>query len=157
MNFPALVMFAIPIILLIGAVILRAAIALANRRLGQAADDEHWPVDENDWADYPIPGGRRGSSTQIPMPSVAAGIGMLLCIAIVNLVVGVGIRMVFDDVALSDRIVVLPVGFVFTSGLLAAMLPTTFRRGCLIAGYCAAICLGIAALLAVPALLFGWG
>jgi hypothetical protein len=154
---PFLIMIAIPVVLLIGAVVLRTSIALANRRLGPDTEDEYLPFDENDWADYPIPGERRHSTSRIPMPSVAAGIGMLLCIVVVNLIVGAGIQMALDDTTVSARIVTLPVGFVLTSGLLAAMLPTGFRRGCLIAGYFSAICIGIAALLAVPLWLLRWG
>src|SRR4029453_412135 len=97
MIFPFVFLVTIPVVLLIGAVILRAAIAFANGRLGAAADDKELPIGENDWGDYPIPGERRGSSSQIPVPSIAGGMGMMLCIVIVNIIIGAAIRLGIGD------------------------------------------------------------
>jgi hypothetical protein len=48
-----------------------------------------------------------------------------------------------------------PLIFLITSGLLAALLPTTFRRGCLVSLYILLICLPIAALILVPVFFLG--
>jgi hypothetical protein len=165
MIFPFFLLIAIPIALLIGSVILRAAVNLANWRLGPAQDCGVSSADEDDWADYPIPGDRTSSTTQIPMPSVGGGMVMTLCISIVNYVVLAVLQFVIaddsaprhvrfrgplDDGNLIARFLALPANFLVASGLLAAMLPTTFRRGCLVAFLCLAICIGIGALFLVP-------
>jgi len=169
MVFPILI--ALPIILLICAAILRAAVTLSNRGQGLSPDNWDLPLDENDWADYPIPSAKRGSRSRVPMPSLARGMMMVLCLAIVNIAIAAVIQIViegestrrrgdfrnlWDDPLLLARIITLPVGFLVTSGLVAAMLPTTFRRGCLVSAYSAGICLGIAAFLVVPVHLLGW-
>jgi hypothetical protein len=171
MIFPLFLLIALPVALLIGSVILRAAVNFANRRLGPAPNDVFIPEDEDDWADYPIPGARTSSSSQIPMPSVGGGMMMMLCIAIVNVIVGAAIQLVIgdepaprpgrirgplDDGILIARVLTLSLSFLVTTGLLAAMLPTTFRRGCLVAFFYFAICIGIAALFFVPIWLLRW-
>ena len=98
-----------------------------------------FPIDDDDdWGDYPIPGARESAATTIPRPSVFGTMWMLLAIAVVNVIVGAAIRIVigaaegpFDDLAILGRLASLLVGFAVTAGLLASMLPTTLRRGCL--------------------------
>jgi hypothetical protein len=166
MIFPLFLLIAIPAALLIGSVILRAAVNFANRRLGPARDSVVPSADEDDWADYPIPGDRTPpSTTQIPMPTVGGGMVMTFSVLIVNIIVAAVIQFVIgDDPAprhfgfrgpLADgtfiaRILTLPANFLVTAGLLAAMLPTTFRRGCLVTFFCCAICIGFGGLFLVP-------
>ena len=171
MIFPLFLLIALPVALLIGSVILRAAVNFANRRLGPAPDHVIASEDEDDWADYPIPGDRTSSRTQIPIPTVGGGMVMMLCILVVNVIVGAAIHLVIgeepaprqgrfrgplDDGILIARVLTLPVSFLVMSGLLAAMLPTTFRRGSLVAFFYFAICVGIAALFFVPIWVLGW-
>jgi hypothetical protein len=169
MGFPLLLLIALPVGLLIGAVILRSAVNFANTRLGPPSDVAVSSKDDDDWADYPIPGERGAPAAAIPVPTVGGGMAMTLCIVVVNVIVGAAIRIVFvevlalgggrgpfDDGALLARILTLSVSFLVISGLLAAMLPTTFRRGCLVSGYILLICAGIAAICLVPILLLGW-
>jgi hypothetical protein len=169
MIFPVHLLIAFPVGLLIGAMILRSAVSLANTRIGPPSDIAVSSKDEDDWADYPIPGERRAPTAAIPVPTVGGGMAMTLCIVVVNVIVGAAIRIVIDDepaprggrglfgdAAFLARIVTLPVSFLVISGLLAAMLPTTFRRGCLVSGYILLICAGIAAICFVPIVLLGW-
>ena len=171
MIFPFIILIAFPVALLIAAAILRAAINLANGRIGPTPDDVVTSKDEDDWADYPIPGERTNSTDAIPLPSVGSGMMKMLAVMIVNVIVGAAIQLVigsepgprpgrfrgpFDDSTFIARVVTLPVCFLIMSGLLAAMLPTTFRRGCLVAGFYIMICAGIAAIFFVPVLILGW-
>jgi hypothetical protein len=170
MVFPFLILIALPAALLIGAAILRAAINLANGRIGPTPDARVSSGDEDDWADYPIPGERGNPTAAIPLPSIGGGMMMMLAVVIVNVIVGAAIQLViggeparpgrfrgpFDDATFIARVVTLPVSFLIMSGLLAAMLPTTFRRGCLVAGFYFMICAGFAAIFYVPVLILGW-
>jgi hypothetical protein len=171
MIFPCLILIVLPVALLIGVAILRAAINLANGRIGQTPGDVILARDEDDWADYPIPGERVNSTAAIPLPSVGSGMMMMLAVVIVNVIVGAAVQLVIgdepaprggrlrgplDDSTFIARVVTLPVSFLIMSGLLAAMLPTTFRRGCLVAGLYFMICAGIAAIFFVPVLILGW-
>lgn len=171
MVFPFFILIALPAALLIGAAILRAAINLANGRIGPTPDAPVSSGDEDDWADYPIPGERGNPTAAIPLPSIGGGMTMMLAVVIVNVIVGAAIQLVigdepvprpgrfrgpFDDATFVARVVTLPVSFLIMSGLLAAMLPTTFRRGCLAAGFYFMICVGIAAIFFVPVLILGW-
>jgi hypothetical protein len=171
MIFPFLILIALPVALLIGAAILRAAINLANGRIGPTSDEVLSSRDEDDWADYPIPGERANLTAAIPVPSVGSAMMMMLAVVIVNVIVGTAIQLVsgdepvhrpgrfrgpFDDATFIARVVTLPVSFLVMSGLLAAMLPTTFRRGCLVAGFYFIICAGIAAIFFVPVFILGW-
>jgi hypothetical protein len=169
--FPLFMVIALPVGLLIGSVILRSAIGFANKRVGPADDAMVESRDEDDWADYPIPGARTEPRAQIPVPSVGGGMLMVLCIVVVNFIVGAAINLVLGEgfapgprrgggllvnSEILARLVTFPAGFLVMAGLLAAMLPTTFRRGCLVAFFCVLICLGIAAILFVPMYLLGW-
>ena len=102
------------------------------------------------------------AATTIPRPSVFGAMWMLLAIAVVNVIVGAAIRIVigtaegpFDDLTILGRLASLLVGFVVTAGLLASMLPTTFRRGCLVTLFAYLIGLAIAALVFTPLYVLG--
>jgi hypothetical protein len=171
MIFPIIILIAFPVALLIATAILRAAINLANGRIGPTTDKVISSKDEDDWADYPLPGERANPTAAIPLPSVGRGMMMMFAVVIVNVIVGAAIQLVvgdeparrpgrlrgpFDDTTFIARVVTLPACFLIMSGLLTAMLPTTFRRGCLVAGFYFMICAGIAAIFFVPVLILGW-
>jgi len=167
MIFPFFILIGLPVALLVGAVILRSAITFANGRIGPVPDEIAPSRDESDWADYPIPGERANPATAIPKPTIGGGMLMVFAIVIVNVIVGAAIQLVigdepvprrrrfrgpFDDAGFIARLVTVPVSFLVTAGLLAAMLPTTFRRGCLVAFFVFLICMGIAAIFYLPIL-----
>lgn len=167
MIFPFFILIGLPVVLLVGAVILRTAITFANGRIGPVPDEIAPSRDDDDWADYPVPGERESPRTAIPMPTIGGGMMMVLAIVLVNVFVGAAIQLVIgdepvprrrrfrgplDDVGLIARLVTVPASFLITSGLLAAMLPTTFRRGCLVAFFSFLISLGIAAIFYLPIL-----
>ena len=164
MIFPFLLLLVLPLVLWFGALILRGAITLANKCLSAPPETIDFPIDDDDdWGDYPIPGARESAATTIPRPSVFGAMWMLLAIAVVNVVVGAAIRIVigaaegpFDDLAILGRLASLLVGFAVTAGLLASMLPTTFRRGCLVTLFAYLIGLAIAALVFTPLYVLGF-
>jgi hypothetical protein len=146
-----------------GAMILRAAIGFANKRGGPSLEPNDTADDDDDWGDYPLPGKEERSPGAILMPGIGRGMWMLLVIVIVNVIVGAAIQMVmssepgprhrgglFDDADFLARLATIPASFLVTAGLLAAMLPTRFSRGCLVALFFYLICIGIAIGFAVP-------
>lgn len=97
------------------------------------------------------------------MPGIGRGMWMLLVIVIVNVIVGAAIQMVmgsdpgprhrrglFDDADFLARLATIPASFLVAAGLLAAMLPTRFSNGCLVALFYYLISIGIAIGIAVP-------
>lgn len=111
----------IPIALLIGAVILRAAISMFNKFAGT---------------------GEEGQDL-VPEPSMLKAMGILLIAGVANAIIGAilgaigaatgliqagegGAKAGFD---LTLNLVSLPFTFLVSSALLAALLPTTFKRG----------------------------
>ena len=166
--FPCFLLLALPLGLLIGAVILRGAVSLANRKTGKPAEPSFYVVeDEDDWSDYPVPGRTRDEfSKVIPMPGVGKGMGIMLSILIVNAIIGFALRMFiaedqdirgnrrgrdfFDDPEVISRLATLPVGFFVMAGLLGALLPTRFGRACLVTLYYCLICIAIAFVIGVP-------
>ena len=161
---PILILLLVLLGLLISATILRGAIALANKRLGPPPESVYIPADEDDWGDYPIPGQAEPRASVIPTPSAGGRMFTILVIVIVNAAVTFVIRMaVAEDAAVRNgrgadlsELLTLPVGFVLTAGLLAAMLPTTFGRGCLVTLFYFLICVAIAAVILGPIFFLGW-
>jgi hypothetical protein len=113
--------FCIALGILIGAVIFRAACALYNKMAGG-----------------------RGSPSSVPEPSFGKAMGIVLLTTLVNGVVGFGIGMVVGiagvavhadqkAVTILAQLVSFPVGILVGGGMNAAMLPTTFGRGILVA------------------------
>jgi hypothetical protein len=142
-------------------------VSWANRSIGRPSEPKEYVVeDEDDWGDYPLPGEKRGSedvAEVIPVPGIGHGMGILLCILIVNGVITFALQMalagepgprrrrgILDDPDYLARTANLPIAFLIAAGLLAAMLPTTFVRGMLVMFFYIVICLGIAAILFVP-------
>src|SRR5690242_17190903 len=99
MGFVFFPLLLLPLVLWIGAIILRGAIALANKCLGAPPESIDFPTDDDDddWGDYPLPGERERPATSIPKPSVFGAMSMLLAIAVVNLIVGAAVRIVFIE------------------------------------------------------------
>ena len=127
--------------------------------------------DDNDWSDYPLAGRTESPTVAIPRPGTGRGMWMILVIVAVNAIIGFAIQMAVGDRpfarnhrhrgALGDpelfaQWLMVPISFLVMAGLLAAMLPTRFGRGCLVALYCFLICIGVAIGLAVPVFALGF-
>ncbi len=111
----------LPIALLIGAVILRAAISLFHKFAGTA----------------------EGSPEAVPEPSMLKAMGILLITAVANMMIGgilgavgaaTGLIQAGPDEAkagfdLTLNLISLPFTFLVSAALLSALLPTTFKRG----------------------------
>jgi len=160
--------FVVPLALLVGAWILRGAISMANNRLAPPPSPPQVSHDEDDWGDYPIKGVAEPSTAAIPIPGIFSAMWMVVVVVFVNLVVRGAIwaatgwdsrarrhRDFIDDPEEVVRFLTWPLIFLITSGLLAALLPTTFRRGLLVSLFIVLICLPIAALFLVPILFLG--
>ncbi|MFN0050749.1 MAG: hypothetical protein ACKV0T_01070 [Planctomycetales bacterium] len=102
---------------LIGAIILRAACSLFNRLAG--------------------------SSSAVPEPSFGQALGIVFATTIANCVVSFGARLVIGGGAVAggmspqtaqiiSSLVSLPIGVLVMSAMLMALLPTTFGRGLLV-------------------------
>jgi hypothetical protein len=158
-------LIALPIGLLIGAVILRAAVSFANKCLPQTSsrydDDDYYDWDDDD---RPRSRRRRSSTKAIPEPSM----GQAMLIVFVNAVVGGGVGFVIGFVMgaaglANDRgaMVVmqgmnLVLGFLIAAGILTAMLPTTFPRACLVVLFQYLIVLAICIVILVPLFILGF-
>ncbi|QDT29324.1 hypothetical protein [Gimesia panareensis] len=123
----------VPIGLLIGAVILRAAISLFNKFAGYG--------DEN--------------PNQVPEPSMGKAMGIVFVTAFVNWILGLVIGVVGAAFlrsvsapwnALIPSLISLPFSFLVSAALLSGLLPTTFPRGLGVAAcqYLVSILLAIA-------------
>lgn len=166
MIFPVLGLLTIPAALFAGAVILRGAVGLANRQIGPPPERPSYyaAADEDDWSDYPLPGepDRERTGGAIPTPGFLGAMGILISVAVVNFVVVMALRMAvggpvrrrgrdpFEDPDFLARLATAPIVFVLASLLLAAMLPTTIRRGLLVAFYFVLIAVAVGAIIAVP-------
>lgn len=155
---------AIPIGLLIGAVILRAACWAANKCLPQPSsryDDD----DDYDWDEDDRPRRRRRSSAKaIPEPSMGQAMGIVFVNFIISFVVGGAIGFVVgaggmarDPAAvIAMQGINLVLGFFIAAGVITAMLPTTFPRACLVVLFQYLIVLAIAIVIMVPLLVLGF-
>jgi hypothetical protein len=165
MFFPFLGLLTIPAALFAGAVILRSAVGLANRQIGPPPERPSYfaAADEDDWSDYPLPGepDRERTGGAIPTPGILGAMGILISVAVVNFVVVMAMRMAvavparprrdpLEDPDFLARLATAPIVFVLASLLLAAMLPTTIRRGLLVAFFFALIAVAVGAVIAVP-------
>jgi hypothetical protein len=160
MGFPFVFLFALPVGLLIGAVILRAAVSMANKCVGGPAREPDYydeDEDEEDWDGYMRPRRGRESGGAIPEPTLGRAMGIVLVSVIAILVVTVPIRLFLgleapvgggDDIFLLAQLITLVLGFVISAGVLAGMLPTSFARGCLVALFEYLIVLGVVGLIA---------
>lgn len=152
---------AVPLGLLIGAVILRAAVSFANKCLPKEVER-----DDDEWDDYDRP--RRRGTTPIPEPGMGKAMGIVFVNAIVgflisipiNLALGLGVANMGGRQDLQTQLIAsliqLPIGFLVNAGVLAGMLPTTFPRACLVVvfEYVVVIIIGLA--IAVPLFALGF-
>jgi len=117
---------AIPIGLMIGAVVLRAAVSLFNKFAGTSEVDETGE-----------------SFGLVPEPSMLKAVGILLITGVANFMIGLILSVLASVVGLlqagpeglnpGNQIILnlasLPFTFIVSSALLSALLPTTFKRG----------------------------
>lgn len=129
--------------LLIGSVLLRGAVALANRVLGPEVPPDtfgQW----DDWdSDEPGPRARTGTGRALPEPTLTTGMVVTLALGVVQFVgyvaLGFVVGEVFDDhpdesVALVlVSVLMLPVTATVLTVLVKLLLPTTFKRAALVA------------------------
>jgi hypothetical protein len=171
-GFPCFLVIALPLGLLIGALILRGAVSMANRGAGSRPEPiEYEPVDEDDWSDYPVPGRTREEPSEgIPVPGIAKGMGIMFSILIVNAIIGLVVRFLivddqafvnrrgrgfFDDPEVRSRVVTLPIALIVMIVLLGAMLPARFTRAGLVTFYYFLICIGVVLVIGVPLFAIG--
>lgn len=171
MNGPALgvlcviMVIAIPIGLLIGALILRGGVWLANKCLPQPGrryydEDDDYDDDWDDDYDRPrIRRGRRGGRTAIPEPPLGKAMGVVFVRFIIGFIVSIPISLALRGVAggrpdasaqIVASLIQLPIGFLINAGVLTPMLPTTFPRACLVVLFEYLIALAIGLVIAVP-------
>lgn len=138
-------LFGLFVALLIGSVLVRAAVALANRVLRPAEVPPDTFGQWDDWdSDEPAPKRRKKSARVIPEPSLATGMlvtflsGLVNPFSIAALAVVAGAQL--DDPQGLDELLpfalvalLLPVGFALFTLLLRLLLPTTFWRAALVA------------------------
>lgn len=130
----AVLLFALPIVLLLGAVILRGGVSFANKCLPKESewDDE----DDWDWDGYDRP--RRPAPKRIPEPGLGKAMGIVFVSLVAQLVAVVPFFLMGDmiddepELALLALLVALPLWFFISAGLRAAMLPVAFGRACLV-------------------------
>lgn len=130
--------------LLVGAVLLRGAVAVANRFLGPPAPPDsfgQW----DDWdSDEPAPVARAGPARAVPEPGLATGMLITFVLAGVAAVGYVALAVIVEGVLGFNEldgglefVLLFLLGLPFTgftlSLLLTALLPTTFTRAVLIA------------------------
>lgn len=150
------VLVALPIGLLIGAVILRAAVHFANKVLPRPVERDY-----DEWDDYDRP--RRASASAIPDPALGKAMGIVFVRFIVGFVVGAVIGFVMGVGAVGmgggrpdpglqvlSTLIQLPIGFLINAGILTPMLPTTFPRACLVVLFEYLISIAIGLIIAVP-------
>lgn len=157
--------FALPLGLLIGAVILRGGVSFANKCLPQPRsrdwDDEE---DDYDW-ERPARRGRSRSATAIPEPALGKAMGIVFVQFIIGFIISIPINLVMgagagaqpvggrgavDTAQLLASLIQLPIGFLISAGLRTSMLPTTFPRACLVVLFEYLIVFAIALAIGVP-------
>jgi hypothetical protein len=149
-----LVLIGVLVVLFIGSALLRAAVALANKTIGPVSPSPSvmwdWDAAEED-DDYGRP--RRGADA-MPEPGIAQGMLIVFVSSLVQLVVTVAARILFDlDTDIDDGEVLLLiafstlVGFGVLTGMIASMLPTTGKRAALAALFYHLIAIAVLALI----------
>jgi hypothetical protein len=160
-------LLAIPIGLAIGALILLAAIWLANKCLPQPRSRRRYYDDDDDYYEWDAPRRHRrgGTSTAVPVPSF----GQAMLIVFVNWIVNFGVGFVIGFVLgaagaaknqggmVLVQAISLAVGFVVSATILSGMLPTSFGRACLVVLFQYLIAIAIAIVIIVPLVIMGVG
>jgi len=159
-----IIIVAILIGLCIAALILMAAVWIANKCLSQPAS-RHYIDDYDDYEDdweYERPRRRRrGGGAAIPPPNFGWAVLIVFVTAIVQFgvafamgfVAGMGGAAGNQQAMLGLQCCSYIVGFFIMAGMCSAMLPTTFARACLVALFDYLISLALAIIIAVPIIL----
>ena len=128
---------AVLVLLVVGATLFRAAVALANAVLGPQRMDASlawdWEAaeDEGDFEEL------RRRARAIPEPGLGQGMLILFAAGMVQLLIGVVTEGLFDldgrefgdpDEWLPPHLLGLALGYAVTTGIVSSMLPTTVRR-----------------------------
>jgi hypothetical protein len=150
----------IPVVLLVAALILRAAVWLANKCLPQPGrryyDEEDY---DDEWESYDRPRRtRRGGRTAIPEPSLGWAVVIVIVNGVVQFVINFMIGFVAGAGGLANNQGAmiglqgcsLVLNFFISAGVLTSMLPTTFPRACLVVLFQFLIGLVIAIIIIVP-------
>lgn len=130
------------VLLFVGAALLRAAVALANRSIGPVKSDEpigwDWDADEDDEDPIPADGG-----PAVPEPSNWLGMRILFLGLLVHLALVVVLQVLLLEVlevrrgveSVPGALLGLALGFLALSGIVAGLLPTTYKRAALVTLY----------------------
>lgn len=154
------------ILLMIISVIMRFAVSLANKCLGSSSRSRSYDDDWDD--DWDAPRYRRGRpGGAIPEPTFGKGMLIAFVAYLINAVVSFAIGIVFGvgiqgmgaggmrggaapAMMLLAQFISAVVGFLIWSGILTAMLPTSFGRGALVTLFMLIIGTVIAIIIVVP-------
>jgi hypothetical protein len=133
--------FVVVAVLILGSLLLRAAIALANKLLGTSGGRQYYPDDKelDEWIGYRQIK-RKSPSAGVPALGLGKGMTCVFLLAIFGFLPGILIRFFFerdsgyfnDDLALVAHLFGLIIGFPISALVLAGMLPTKFGRACLV-------------------------
>ena len=143
-----IVLLGVLIVLFVGAALLRAAVAMANKAIGplKPSASALWDWEAGD-DDYDRP--RRGTAA-MSEPGIGQGMLILFLTALVQLVVTVVVRILFDidtryDLDDGEKVLFVAfstlVGFGMMTAMIANMLPTTGKRAAVAALFYYLICL----------------
>lgn len=130
---------AVPVLLLIGATILRAAVSLVNKVLGgRSPTDLDYYDAVGDYRQARYPRNESHAGFLIPQPSVGRAMAIVLCVGVVNFVVNVGLAVAVGVSAPTGApdmnahgmvsLISLGVGLVVHTAMLSSMLPTSLGR-----------------------------
>ncbi len=175
------VLFGAFIGLLILSVIIRAAVWIANKCVGGSGGGRSY-YEEDDWDDYDRPRRRRRGNNLIPEPELfkGMGIGLVVCIAQFAVSFVIALALVGGMGAMggggggnpfggrggggADPVMQLlangisfVTGFLIWSGILTAMLPTSFPRAALVTVFIYLILIAIGIIIVVGVAVLGVG
>ncbi len=156
------------IALLIGSVVVRGAVSIANWLIGPIKTDDFGQWDDWDSDDEPAysRNRRRGGKKAIPEPGLGTGMLIAFITTIVNLAINFGAMVIMmeafpgfrradESARLALAVLLLPVSFLAMTILIRAMLPTTFWRAAAVTFLCYLIVVATAGLV-VGAVYFAW-
>ena len=161
MGFLCVLLAVVPVVLLVGAAILKAAVSITNSILGTDRSDEYDFYADDDEDDFLPPPPRSRSGGPVPNPSYGKGMLTIFAIAMVNSVVGFAFWIVILGGANPNarepeplaQLACALIGFLIAAVLTGGTLPTSFPRACLVVLFelliCAAVGVVIAAVLFV--------
>lgn len=168
--FICVMLVALPIGLLIGAVILRGGVSFANKCLPKETERDYddWDDADDDEDDDRPRRRRRRATAAIPEPGVGKAMGIVFVNFIIGFIISIPINLVMGVgfgnmgggrgdpmMSLVASLIQLPISFLVNAGVLTAMLPTTFPRACLVVLFQYLIVIAICVVIAVPLVLLG--